>query len=55
MSTAVEGDRRVEVLRSWGYTADQPIPCVSCSTEGYYDIHHVVYRSQGGTNDVAKI
>jgi hypothetical protein len=43
-------DERARILEKWGFV-DEPFPCVSCSSMGYHDVHHIVYRSQGGTND----
>lgn len=46
----VTGDFRKKALAKWGFLPDEPIPCVACSTTGAWQLHHIVFKSQGGVD-----
>jgi len=36
--------------QAWGYAEDEWVPCERCGGTAV-DIHHIVYKSHGGTDD----
>jgi len=38
----------------FGYTDDEFIPCLVCGSTAV-DIHHIVFRSQGGSDDITNL
>lgn len=40
--------------RAWGYAEDEYVPCEVCGGTAV-DVHHIVYRSHGGTDEIENL
>lgn len=41
-------------LKHYGYCPDEFVPCLICGKQAV-DIHHIIFRSQGGTDDISNL